>query len=335
MNETERLEKESNEAWGARLGAIAANELKGVKDEQAIREITLKYWEPIREAIASDNSLKRPRTAFAKAISEKFPNSQKRKPGYYHTKPRGKDPHWEHLALWYATSNRDRWDVIGDEARVAYKASFEQPTQSQQPAQAEQIEQTQQTEQAIQPEQTEQITLQPETTVPSLETMNIAQLELDADTQKVVESAIAYSGMSLAEFVRKACQVYAKTVTGKVKMADEDLTPVPTAELLSEKYKTHPGRADELTRRAIYALEVHNNNCTEKPQKWHINQTAIQTLTGSKPATIKKILENYQTRLDDHNTKHQLNPYDNRKPGIKIDEAINLVELVPDGLNMV
>jgi len=325
MSEIEKLDRESNEVWASRLGSIAANQLKGVKDEQAIREITLKYWEPIRTAITSDNSLKRPRTAFAKAINEKFPNSSKPKPGYYHTKPRGKAPHWEHLALWYATSNRDRWDVIGDEARVAYKASFEQP------------EQTQQIEQATQPEQTEQTTLQPEATatIPSLETMNIAQLELDADTQKVVEDAIAYSGMSLAEFVRKACQVYAKTVTGKVKMADEDLTSVPTAELMSEKYKTHPGRADELTRRAIYALEVHNNNCTERKQKWHINQTAIQTLTGSKPATIKKILENYQTRLDDHNAKHELNPYDNRKPEIKIDQAINLVELVPDGLNMV
>jgi len=29
-----------------------------------------------------------------------------------------------------------------------------------------------------------------------------------------------------------------------------------TAQLLSEKYKTHPGRADELTRRAIYALKL-------------------------------------------------------------------------------
>ncbi len=75
--------------------------------------------------------------------------------------------------------------------------------------------------------------------------------------------------------------------------------------------------------------------CTERKQKWHINQIAIQTLTGSKPVTIKRILENYQTRLDDHNAKHELNPYDNRKPGIKIDEAINLVDLVPDGLNVV
>ncbi|MHC5731001.1 MAG: hypothetical protein ACYTXY_44280, partial [Nostoc sp.] len=81
--------------------------------------------------------------------------------------------------------------------------------------------------------------------------------------------------------------------------------------------------------------EAHNNNCTEKSQKWMITQTAIQSLTGSKPATIKAILENYQTRLDDHNAKHDLNPYDNRKGGgRKIELEIDLAVLIPDGLNL-
>ncbi|MEH2310196.1 MAG: hypothetical protein V7K35_01920 [Nostoc sp.] len=53
---------------------------------------------------------------------------------------------------------------------------------------------------------------------------------------------------------------------------------------------------------------MHNNNCTEKSQKWMITQTAIQSFTGSKPTTIKAILERYQTRLDDYNSKHELNP---------------------------
>jgi hypothetical protein len=165
--------------------------------------------------------------------------------------------------------------------------------------------------------------------------MNISQLQLDADTQQMVEAAIAHSGIKLADFVRRACQVYAKTITGKVKQFSEDLTAVSTEELKSDSYKTHPGRADELARRAIYALEMHNNTCTEKSQKWMITQTAIQSLTGSKPATIKAILENYKTRLDDHNAKHDLNPYDNRKGGgRKIELEIDLAALVPDGLNL-
>lgn len=60
---------------------------------------------------------------------------------------------------------------------------------------------------------------------------------------------------------------------------------IPTEELKSDSYKTHLGRADKLARRAIYALEMHNNNSR------YINQTAIQCLTGSKPATIKEILQ--------------------------------------------
>lgn len=66
---------------------------------------------------------------------------------------------------------------------------------------------------------------------------------------------------------------------------------IPTEELKSDSYKTHPGRADKLARRAIYALEMDNNNSNEKAYKWYINQTAIQCLIGSKPATIKEILQ--------------------------------------------
>ncbi len=151
----------------------------------------------------------------------------------------------------------------------------------------------------------------------------------------MVEEAIAHSGLSIAEFVRKSCQTYSAIVVGKAKMSNDDLTTVSTQDLLTNRvYKTHPNRAEELTRRAISALETHNNNCTEKSQKWHINQTAIQSLTGSKPATVKEILKGCQQRLDDHNAKHDLNPYDNRKPGQKLTEVIDLAALVPDGVDV-
>jgi uncharacterized protein YajQ (UPF0234 family) len=322
---TERLETESQEDWGKRLGLLAANELEDIHDELIIREITLKYWKPIRNEITSDNSIKRPRTAFANAITNKFPNSTEAKPGYHYTKPRGEEPIWEHLALWYATANKKRWDVIGDEAREEYKNSFNKPKTETTQNEVTQTELTQ-----------TETTETTQTTLKTLNDMNISQLQLDIETQEIVENAIAHSGMSLADFVRKACQVYAKTVTGKQGQYESDLTTVSTQELLKHSaYKTHPGRAEELAKRAIYALETHNNNCTEKSQKWMITQSAIQSLTGSKPATIKAILERYQTRLDDHNDKHELNPYDNRKAGLKIDEDINLIKLVPDGVDLI
>jgi len=153
----------------------------------------------------------------------------------------------------------------------------------------------------------------------------IAQLKLDADTRAIVEAAIAHSGMTLLEFVQKSVATYATIVMGKARMSNDDLSVVSTTELLTNRiYSTHPNRAGELVRRAIYALERHNNSCKEKSQKWHINQTALQTLTGSNAGAIKELLKDFQQRLDAHNKKHKLSPYDNRKPGTNIASAIDL-----------
>ncbi|MBD2503938.1 hypothetical protein H6G83_25580 [Anabaena azotica FACHB-119] len=327
----QKLRGESNDAWGARLGGICAHELNGITDEQSIREIVLKYWSPIREEIRTD-SIRRVRTTFVAQIASVFPDVDKATPGYYYTSSREREysklpkeqrQRYEHLAFWFATSNESRWDVVGDEAREKYRASFEDGQAVDQPSQ-----------EATNNQQAEEIMPQvKEVTVTDIK--DLPQLLLGEEDTQLVEEAIAIAGIPLPEFVQRACSVYAKTVAGKSKMAVEDLSAVPTQELLtSEKYKTHPNRAVELTRRAIFALENHNNQCTEKEQKWHVNQTAIQKLTGSKPATINKILESYQTRLDDHNKKHDLNPYDNRNKKIKITEAIDLAKVVPDGLDV-
>ncbi|ODH02579.1 hypothetical protein A4S05_23500 [Nostoc sp. KVJ20] len=298
------------------VGEELAKKLHSVKKESTIQKLAVAVIDHIRESYTEPNSRRTPLAKVRKAILAAFPDTETQEhPWQYFTnKGKGNIERYQHLALKYLTLSTEEWDAIGDEARQQWKAQ----------QQAQQIEQK--------PEQ------QPETPQVAqtiLDDMNISQLQLDGETQEMVEKAIAHSGISLADFVRKACQVYAKTVTGKQGQYESDLTAVPTEELLSSAaYKTHPGRAEELARRAIYALETHNNNCTEKSQKWMITQTAIQSLTGSKPATIKAILERYQTRLDDHNTKHELNPYDNRKPGRKIDDEIDLATLVPDGTSL-
>jgi ribonuclease HI len=286
----------SREKVGYELGQKLALKLEGIPDKGSIKNASIEAFKELK-TLVSEGNFSGAFNYARKAIRESFPDKELDAPGYYWTNSgKGQTERYEHLALYYFSTKQERW---------------------------EEVEQT--TEQLIE-------TFRPVQT--TLDDMNISQLQLDADTQQMVESAIAHSNITLADFVRRACQVYAKTITGKVKQLSEDLTAVSTEELKSDSYKTHPGRADELARRAIYALEMHNNTCTEKSQKWMITQTAIQSLTGSKPATIKAILENYQTRLDDHNTKHELNPYDNRKSGVKIDEVINLVELVPDGMNI-
>ncbi|MBW4632622.1 MAG: hypothetical protein KME30_12225 [Iphinoe sp. HA4291-MV1] len=151
--------------------------------------------------------------------------------------------------------------------------------------------------------------------------------------------------MSLFDFIKQACKVYAKTIEGKAKQFDDDLSGVPTEKLLNvsqvvdgkevrSKYFTHPKRAEELTKRAIAAIARHNINAPKKSQRWMITQTALQALTGSRPATIKKLLEQYKPMIDDHNHKYELNPYDNRKGSDrKIENEVDLVALVPDGLD--
>lgn len=378
-------------------------ELQGVTDELAIKKATLKYWQEMKKAV-SEGNYTRCRTTFRKAILAAFSNNQTATPGYYFTNAgKGNIERFEHLALWYATTEETRWNVTGEDARKQYFGSLpELPktevTESNATVEIPVVEAIEQTEsikfdnipgfeftkvlgkvdgncywQGIHqsglktqkhkeiehakkaalsyfstklkdwnPEETEPTntvqetakTTQP-TTQLTLESMNIETLQLPADTQEMVQNALTHSGLSLPQFIQKACTIYATTLTGKAKQFDSDLSAVLTEELLtSAKYKTHPVRAEELAKRAIVALENHNNNCTEKSQKWHINQTAIQSLIGSKPATVKAILQNYTTRLDDHNSKHDLSPYDNRKKGKTIQDDIDLVALVPDGIDL-
>lgn len=319
----------SDTVKASQIASKLVADLKRLTNESKIREVCIKHWSEMENAVSKGN-LTRCRTLIRASITDAFPtiviseNPGKPKPkNYYWTNnQQGKIERYEHLALWYFTTAKKQWKIVGDDARKEYWDASE-------------VKAEEKPESYIEPATAEILTTTVEPQQLTLDSMKIEALQLDGETEQMVEDAIAHSGITLADFVRRACQVYAKTITGKVKQSSEDLTAVPTELLLSDTYKTHPGRADELAKRAIYALEMHNNNCTEKAQKWHINQTAIQSLTGSKPATIKEILLSLQTRLNDHNTKHDLNPYDNRKGnGRKIDLEIDLAALVPDGLNL-
>ncbi len=175
-----------------------------------------------------------------------------------------------------------------------------------------------------------------EQVLPTLEDMTIEQLELDADTQQTLENALLQSGMALPDFIRQAIKVYAKTVTGKTRKQSEDLATVPTDKLLNDPtYSTHPGRAEELTKRAIKAIKYYNANiATEQADRWCITQSAIASLTGSRASTVGKVLEQFKDDIESHNQSYGLDNYSNRKRGKpSIEETINLTELTPDGLD--
>lgn len=285
--------------------------LDGVDDESKIQTLCVEVIEKIRLKYPTEpNSRRTPLSTVRKVLLSTFPDTttQEFSYQYFTNKGKGNVKRYQHLALKFLTLSTEEWDSLGNEARQQWKANQE-----------------------IKPEVKPEV----ETEI-NIEDMEINQLGLDEDTQQLVSDAIAHSGISLADFIRKSCTIYATTLLGRAKQKGDDLSGVSTEDLLSsDKYKTHPGRAEELTSRAITALENYNNNCTEKGQKWHVNQTAIQVLTGSKPATIKKILEQYKIRIDTHNSKHELKPLDNRKSGVKISDVIKLAETVPDGLSIV
>lgn len=326
----------------------AIAKLRTVTDELAIKKITTESWESLEKLVANKNTFRVTRSEFRKAIEQAFPTIEELTPGYYLTSAgKGKEERYEHLALWYATTNKERWEVVGDAARAQYfqelpplppkKSPTLAPTpgdKTQQPEQLEQVEpQSQQLEQ-VEPKPQPQPEVKP---VLELEDMTIESLKLDTETQGMVESAIAQSGMSLAEFIQQACRVYAKTVTGKTRKHSEDLSVVDSETLRRDKaYSTHPGRAEELVKRAIQAIKYHNGQSTELNQKWLITQSLLVDMTGAKAVAVKNAMGNYQTDIDSHNkvlTEAGATSLLNRKGELKEDFCDEWVSRFPSGLD--
>ncbi|MGF1674307.1 MAG: hypothetical protein ACFCUV_11580, partial [Rivularia sp. (in: cyanobacteria)] len=154
---------------------------------------------------------------------------------------------------------------------------------------------------------------------------------------EVAQMAMEELGIEPIELINRALVFYSKSIIGKAKRHEEDLSNVLTEDLLNDKkFSTHPLRASELTKRAVVAIIRHNNEvATENDNRWCITQSAISVLTGSKPAAIGKTLNEFKQLIDDHNQKFELNGYSNRKGKDRdIQQEIDLVELVPDGIDL-
>jgi uncharacterized protein (DUF1778 family) len=289
-----------------KIGQVLASKLQGISDEKVIKTLTIQAWKELKEKITNPSTFSsRGLSNVRKAVKQAFPDSEKPKSGYYHTN-QGKEQitRYEHLSLWYLTSNADRWEIFGDKARQEYFENLPKLT----------VQTEQQPKQ--QPEQQPQ---QPKLTM-TLETLNLTD-----DTKNLVSNALDHSGISLEEFIQNACSTYAKSLINKVKAIDS-LETISTAELLNNsKYRTLPGRGEELAKRAIQAMISHNDMATEIDQKWFISQTSVSTLTGSKPTAVKPVIEQSKIKIDDHNIKHGLNAYTNRRQGRNLEDEINFI----------
>ena len=282
-----------------------AEQLQQLSDELEIEKLAQTIIEQIYE-LTSASKRKRALATVSKEIRKIYPNDEVSHPLYFeHTEAKdGKPPIYKHIIFKTLTLTTSDWDELATDG-----------------SREEWLFQQQENQKAIEQ--------------PSLGNMTINQLNLEEETQQTLEQALEHSGMPLDEFIKQAIAVYAKTITGKARKHSEDLSNVPTAELLSDaQWTTHPGRAEELTKRAIRAIKFYNaNKVGENADRWCITQSAIASLTGSRQSTIKKILERYLDDIESHNQTYGLNGYSNRKPGKEIKEEIDMAELIPNGVD--
>jgi hypothetical protein len=297
--------------WGA-IGRELAQKLEGVTDEPSIKALGDAVIQDILRQEATPKERANALRMVNREIMKQYPRLSSEAPAYWYD-PKGKEsqPKWRHLVFKSLTLSTSDWDAVGDENREEWKA------------------------------QQQEVSSQVEPASPGLEALTfdhltIDQFQLDGESHQLVQDAIALSGMTEDEFTRQALRVYAKTITGKSKKQSEDLSTVPTDKLLADStYSTHPGRAEELTKRAIKAIKYYNANiATEKASRWCITQSAIASLTGSRASTVGKVLEQFKDDIESHNQTYELDNYSNRKRGKpSIEETINLAQLTPDGLD--
>lgn len=300
-------------------GTQLAENLEGVGDEAQIKEMTTSLMDQI---IESGSNVKRPINALRKAIAEKFPQITAPS-GYYFTNSGvGRIDRFEHLALWYATENTERWAISDDDARKEYWRKLPK------------LDETEISETSGKPRTA--------LTTETLESAVINALDLDEQTKEILLLALSHSGLGLADFMEKAIKTYANTITGKIRRLEEDsLDHIPTEELLTNpKYSTYPGRAEEMVKRAINAIKIYNSEvATEPKQRWIITQSLLTALTGSRGSVIQSAMQKYRDDIDSHHQKYPeffnedgtLNQYFNRKRGVDIRDEIDLVKLVPNG----
>ena len=122
MSQLIKLNSESNETYAERLADLAAEQLQGITEETEIKNTILPIWESFLNAVPNPNSQKRPAKKFREIIKEVFPDKQTAISGYYFTtEGNGKLERFQHIAFWYITNNKERWNVVGDEARKQAK----------------------------------------------------------------------------------------------------------------------------------------------------------------------------------------------------------------------
>jgi len=147
--------------------------------------------------------------------------------------------------------------------------------------------------------------------------------ESAAAAADLLDSAIAEKGFNT--FLVDALIKEAKFRAGmSTRHAGKDFTSMTTSQLSKVK---HPGATKERIKRAIVAIVAYNDAAQSANDRWYINPTVVQQLSGARFPIIQEYFAEHQAEIDQENAEHELTARYNHKP---IEGGIKAVITVPD-----
>lgn len=326
------------------LSKLLLEELEGEEEEVAIATVANTFLTDLSQKYPNVSSRKNPLADLRRAVQEKYPTTEKQIAPWQYPTTTGKrqtdsqgnpipnPERWQHFALKYLTLAPQEWEQLrtkeaNTEPAAAIVEDIKQPEQTQPTAKQPKAKKaTKRQKLPVRGKQNQKVKPKP----PAKDLLT--QLPLDDESLNIVREAICTSNLSPVDFIAQAVLAQAKIQVGRAKKYSQDLTTTSTEELLSPKFKTHPKRTEELTRRAVQAICLYNDQATEPEQRWYIGMLAIQCLIGGSQASVRSAMKSIEGAITDHNNKYNLGHNQNRK-SYTIADVIDLAKLVPDGLS--
>jgi len=153
-------------------------------------------------------------------------------------------------------------------------------------------------------------------------TLEIGSLTLPADVVAGIQEAMAYMGKTdmngwIVDAIRQQTNFQrglARRSGDVASMSTEKLKGVKTAQATNERI-----------RRAVVAIDKHNDACSSPMERWFINATAVHGLVAGRLPLISAYIVDHQAEIDALNSKHSLTVAYNRKP-MAIADMVRLPE---------
>jgi hypothetical protein len=145
--------------------------------------------------------------------------------------------------------------------------------------------------------------------------------ESSAAAADLLDSALTENGFST--FLVDALIKEAKFRAGmSTRHAGKDFSSMTTSQLSKVK---HPGATKERIRRAIAAIAAYNDNAPSPNDRWFINATVVQHLSGARFPIIQEYFADHQAEIAQENAEYDLTPRYNHKP-VSIKDVITVPE---------